>query len=184
MSERALPPSTVAAERRHDSPWTLQDLLNHRPWRVSLHGALFQPYYEDRLLYNRSPPVLPAIEVTMSSIAPSSKGQDMYRCFLHFSHEVTPHPESRFLLGNLLLDKLAVWKFWMSHKPRMTVTIATPEGQVLYTVTNMDLFPLCPKRAFWRSAVNQTIADILADQFIKAWSRYSSTFVLHITLQD
>lgn len=105
----------------------------------------------------------------MSSIAPTtptSQGHDMYRCFLHFSHEVAPHPESRYLLGNLLLDKLAAWKFWMTRKPRMMVTLTTPKGHVLYTVTNMDLFPLCPKRAFWRSAVNQTIADILADKCI------------------
>ena len=181
--------SLLEAQRHNFSQFTMQDLLDPDQFRAKVRWAMFQPYFEERRLHNRSTQTLPDIKANLSSIGPekpSRDGKEFYQCFIHFRPEVAPSKDkdSRMVFGNQLLDKLSTWKVMHPNKPLMDVTLTKVEGHVIYEVVNLDLFPQCIKQAVWHYSVNQVIMDILADKLINAWGIYSTNFVLHITLHD
>ena len=155
--------------------------------RAIAQVVLFKPYYEERRLHKWSTRTLPEIAVHVSSIGPeklSRDRKDFYQCFVHFKPEVAPSKDTdfRLALGNKLMDKLSSWNVMHPNKPKMDVTLTKVEGHVIYEVVNLALGPQPP--AVWRYSVNQAIMDMIAEKLILAWSPYSTTFVLHITLQD
>lgn len=181
--------SIVEAQRRQFSQFTMQDMMDPEQFRAKAEWALFKPYYEERLVYNRSTRTLPVVDATLSSICfenPLTDEREVYQCFVHFNPKVAPNRDSdyRLALGNKLMDKVSSWKGRMLHKPLMDVTLTKPDGHVMYQMGNMDVCPQCMKKAVCYYYVNQAIMDQLADKLLNAWRSDASTFVLQFTLHD
>ena len=153
--------------------------------RASVHVALLKAYYQERRLHKGGP--LPVIEVNVSDICRATFLKDereVYQCFVRFQGTPRRETDYRLALGNTLMDKISSWKGRMIHKPLMDVTLTQPDGLVLYQMGNVELCPLCMKKATCYYYINQAIMDQLADKLLGAWCSDAFTFVVQFTLHD
>ena len=178
------PSSIVNAQRRNFSQFTMQDLMNPTEFQAKAQAALFQPYCEERLLYDDS--TLPDLEVQFSWIDPKKPPQDgkeWYQALLRFKLTgETPTRETRMALGNQLMTKLSLWTLLHTSKPRLDLTISNTKGRILVHYANIKLHPQCFKQALVYHHVNQGIMDQIADTLLRNPS--STDFMMHMTLHE
>ena len=178
--------SSIAKAQRHNiSQLTMQDLINPTQFRAKAQFAMFQPYYEERLLYRGS--TLPDLKVHFSKIEvkkPPQDGKEWYQGVLQFSSTGTSTKETRIALGNQLMSKLQQWTMFHTNKSLMDLTFSDSKGRILLHYANIHLHPQRMKQAAVYHYVNQGIMDQIADKLLLAWSPSFTNFVMHMTLHD
>lgn len=175
--------SIVKAQRHHFSQFTIQDLMNPTEFQTKAQAALFQPYMEERLLYDGS--ALQDLEVEFSNMQmkkPSQDDKEWYQGELHFKLTGTPTRGTRMALGNQLMTKLSLWTMLRTNKPRLDLTISNTQGRILLHYANLKLHPPCFKQAAIYHRVNQGIMDQIADRVLRAWNPSTTHFTMHMTM--
>ena len=161
----------------------MQDLMKPKEFQAQAQAALFQPYIEERLLYDSS--TLPDLEVEfawMNEKRPPQDGKEWYRASLRFKPIEIPTRETRMALGNQLMTKLSLWTLLHTNKPRLDLTISNDKGKILLHYVNIKLHAPCFQHALIYHKVNQGIMDEIADRLLRNPS--STDFVMDMTLHE
>ena len=175
--------SIIDAQRQNFEQFIMQDLMNPTEFQAKAQAALFQPYMEERLLYDDS--TLPDLEVQFSWMdgkKPPQDGKEWYRAILWFKPIETPTRETRMALGNQLMTKLSLWTLLRTNKPRLDLTISNAKGKILLHYANIKLHSPSFKQALVFHKVNQGIMDEIADRLLRNPS--STDFILDITMHE